>query len=100
RAHWRSRLCPYTTLFRSVNPEEIVDRYHPEFLGYWDTLGISFDLFTTTGTDNHIRVAQEFFLKLLENGHLYPKVTDQFYDEERGDRKSTRLNSSHVKISY
>ncbi len=66
-----------------VTPEEIVDRYHPEFLGYWETLGISFDLFTTTGTDNHIRVAQEFFLRLLENGHLYPKETDQFYDEER-----------------
>lgn len=67
-----------------VSPEEIVDRYHPRFLGYWESLGISFDLFTTTGTDNHVRVAQEFFLRLLENGHLYTKVTDQFYDEERG----------------
>jgi methionyl-tRNA synthetase len=67
-----------------VAPQEIVGRYHPEFLGYWDSLGISFDLFTTTGTENHVRVAQEFFLRLLENGHLYTKVTDQFYDEERG----------------
>ena len=67
-----------------VSPQEIVERYHPEFLGYWDALGISFDLFTTTGTDNHIRVAREFFSRLLENGHLYQKVTDQFYDEEKG----------------
>ncbi len=67
-----------------VTPQEIVDRFHPEFLGYWEKLGISFDLFTTTGTDNHIRVAREFFLRLLENGHLYTKVTDQFYDEQRG----------------
>jgi len=67
-----------------VSPQEIVDRYHPEFLRYWETLGISFDLFTTTGTDNHIRVAREFFLRLLENGHLYTKVTEQFYDAERG----------------
>ncbi|HEX7099886.1 MAG TPA: methionine--tRNA ligase [Acidimicrobiia bacterium] len=67
-----------------VTPQEIVDRYHPEFLDYWDRLGISFDLFTTTGTEIHFRVAQEFFLRLLENGHLYRKVTEQFYDEERG----------------
>ena len=67
-----------------VSPEAIVDRYHPEFLGYWDYLGIDFDLFTTTGTDNHKRVVQEFFLKLLENGYLYTAKTDQFYDEEAG----------------
>lgn len=66
-----------------VTPQEIVDRYHPEFLGIWDTLGIGFDLFTTTGTETHIRVAQDFFSKLLENGYLYTEVTEQFFDEER-----------------
>jgi len=65
-----------------VSPQEIVDRYHPRFLTYWKRLGIKFDLFTTTGTDNHKRVAQQFFLKLLENGYLYRKTTSQFYDEE------------------
>ncbi|HSJ35087.1 MAG TPA: methionine--tRNA ligase [Acidimicrobiia bacterium] len=67
-----------------VTPQEIVDRYHPEFLGYWDTLGIAFDLFTTTGTDIHIRVARDFFSRLLENDHLYRKTTEQFYDDDRG----------------
>ncbi|CAN5798260.1 methionine--tRNA ligase [soil metagenome] len=66
-----------------VHPRVIVERYHPEFLGYWETLGVTFDLFTTTGTDNHIRVARDFFTRLLENGHLYPKTTDQFFDAER-----------------
>ncbi len=65
-----------------VTPQEIVDRYHPEFLGYWDSLGIQFDLYTTTGTETHARVAQEFFLKLLENGYLYRKTIEQFYDEQ------------------
>lgn len=67
-----------------VTPQEIVDRFHPEFLQYWEDLAISFDLFTTTGTDNHIRVAQGFFTTLLDNGFLYPKTTDQFYDESQG----------------
>jgi methionyl-tRNA synthetase len=67
-----------------ATPAEIVDRFHPEILGYWETLGISFDLFTTTDTANHHRVAQEFFLRLLDNGYLYRKSDMQFFDEERG----------------
>jgi methionyl-tRNA synthetase len=66
-----------------VTPAEIVDRYHPEILGYWESLGISFDLFTTTDTPNHHRVAREFFMKLLENGYLYRKSELQFFDEQR-----------------
>ncbi|HSJ28482.1 MAG TPA: methionine--tRNA ligase [Acidimicrobiia bacterium] len=66
-----------------VSPGEIVDRYHPEILGYWESLGISFDLFTTTDTPNHHRVAREFFTRLLENGYLYRKSEMQFYDEVR-----------------
>ena len=65
-----------------VSPQEIVDRYHPEFLGYWDQLGIKFDLFTTTGTANHARVAQDFFLRLLEQGYLYRHTVAQFFDEQ------------------
>ena len=63
-----------------VTPQEIVDRYHPMFLGYWRDLGISFDLFTRTDTPNHHRVAQDFFMKLLENGYLYKEKSEQYYD--------------------
>ena len=65
-----------------ITPQEVVDRYHPEFLGYWDRLGISFDLFTTTMTENHHRVTQEFFLLLLENGYVVKGKSEQFYDPE------------------
>ncbi len=67
-----------------VAPQEIVDRYHPEFLGYWRDLGISFDLFTRTDSPNHHRVAQEFFRKLLDNGYLYINKSQQYYDDEVG----------------
>ena len=65
-----------------VSPEELVDRYHPEFLKHWEDLGVQYDLFTTTGTDTHREVAQDFFLKLLENGYLYKESSEQFFDEE------------------
>lgn len=65
-----------------LTPREVVDIFHPEFLGYWETLGISFDLFTTTMTENHRTVTQQFFLELLEHGYLHKKISEQFYDPE------------------
>ncbi len=65
-----------------VSPREIVDRYHAEILGYWDSIGISFDLFTTTMTDNHHSVTQEFFTKLLEQDYLVKRTSEQFFDPE------------------
>ncbi len=65
-----------------VTPEEIVGRYHPEFVRQWDELGFSWDLFTTTGTPNHHAVTQDMFLRLLDKGHLDKRTSDQFYDVE------------------
>ena len=54
-----------------VGPQEIVERFHSDFLRSWQQMGISFDLFTNTGTDNHRRVAQDVFRNLYEKGHIY-----------------------------
>jgi len=53
------------------SPQEVVDGYHRGFLDCWQKLGISFDLFTTTGTSNHAQVAQDFFLKLVDKDYIY-----------------------------
>ncbi|MEE8419215.1 MAG: methionine--tRNA ligase, partial [Dehalococcoidales bacterium] len=53
--------------------------YQGEFLDCWQKLGISFDLFTTTGTENHTAVTQDIFLKLLEKDYLYRKTVSQAY---------------------
>ncbi|MFQ5948466.1 MAG: methionine--tRNA ligase, partial [Acidimicrobiia bacterium] len=65
-----------------VTPQEVVDRFHPEFLSYWRDLGISFDLFTTTGTKNHERVTHDMFLRLRDNGYLYKETSRQLFDPE------------------
>ncbi len=65
-----------------ITPREVVDTFHPEILGYWESLGISFDLFTTTMTQNHHRVTQDMFLRLLEAGYLHKKTTEQYFDPE------------------
>src|SRR4030042_1227784 len=60
-------------------PEEIVNRYHREFLQYWEKLGISFDLYTRTGTENHAQVVQDIFLTLLKKSHIYKGTMTQPY---------------------
>jgi methionyl-tRNA synthetase len=65
-------------------PQEIVDEFHPEFLRYWRELGISFDLFTSTGTKNHADVTHDIFRTLMEHGYIYKAVTSQFYDPQAG----------------
>ena len=65
-----------------ITPREVVDKYHAEILGYWEAVGISFDLFTTTMTDNHHAVTQDMFLRLLEKGHLVKGTSTQFFDPE------------------
>ncbi len=65
-----------------VTPADIVDRYHAEFVADWDRLGISWDLYTSTGTENHAAVTQDLFLRLLENGHIDRRTSEQYFDAE------------------
>ena len=54
-----------------ITPAQVVERYHADFLDTWERLGISFDLFTHTNTENHERVVHDIFLSLLEQGYIY-----------------------------
>ncbi len=56
-----------------VEPQEVVDRFHSQFLESWKGLGISFDLYTNTGTENHRNAVHEIFLTLLDQGLIYKK---------------------------
>ena len=60
-------------------PEDIAKFYQREFLACWERLGISFDLYTTTGTKNHTEVVQDIFLRLLEKNYLYRDTISQAY---------------------
>ncbi|MFI2281361.1 methionine--tRNA ligase [Nocardia beijingensis] len=63
-----------------ATPREIAERYHRKFVDYWAALGISFDEYTTTMTDNHIAVVQDEFLLLRQRGFLFEKPVKALYD--------------------
>lgn len=64
-----------------ISPRELFERFHHQFLELFIRLGISYDLFTHTDTENHHRVAQDFFITLLKKGYLYTQVQEQMYSE-------------------
>ena len=59
--------------------EEVYQHFHKEFLDLCQQAGISYDLFTSTHTENHFKVSQALFLALKENGHLYSATRPQWY---------------------
>src|ERR1041385_9417110 len=42
-------------------PQEVIRRYHTSFIETFKALGLSFDLFTQTYTENHYAITQAFF---------------------------------------
>jgi len=67
-----------------VGPDEIFERFHARFLDTFQKVGVSYDLFTHTDTENHHRIAQDIFLACLNNGYLYREEQRQFYSEAEG----------------
>jgi methionyl-tRNA synthetase len=63
-----------------VTAEEIYKRYHRRFLELFLKYGLTYDLFTTTHTENHFKVSQDIFLALKANGYLYTQTEKQWYD--------------------
>jgi methionyl-tRNA synthetase len=59
--------------------EDVYQRFHNQFLELFIKSGISYDLFTTTHTENHFQVSQAMFLALQKNGFLYTETRPQWY---------------------
>ncbi|MBW4438035.1 MAG: methionine--tRNA ligase [Pleurocapsa minor GSE-CHR-MK-17-07R] len=67
---------------RGISPREVFEKYHERFLLTQQKLGISYDLFTHTDTENHHRIAQDIFTLLLERGFLYLEKQQLMYSEK------------------
>jgi methionyl-tRNA synthetase len=59
--------------------EDVYKKYHQGFLNLFVRAGISYDLFTSTHTENHFKVSQSIFLALQKNGFLFKQFSQQWY---------------------
>src|SRR5690606_40771695 len=96
----RSTLFPYTTLFRSF---EHLQKRFPDSTFSEDTLKIEHQI----KGEIKIKLRKYYIEAICEGSRMLDldlfqtlgKINDSFLAFNK-DRKSTRLNSSHVKISY
>jgi methionyl-tRNA synthetase len=65
-----------------TTPQAVVDKFNKEHTENMEQMGISFDLFTRTTTENHTNVVQDIFSTLFKNGDIYKKKVEAFYCEE------------------
>ncbi|HEY5982863.1 MAG TPA: methionine--tRNA ligase [Anaerolineales bacterium] len=59
--------------------EDVYKQYHNGFLEVFQKAGITYDLFTSTHTQNHFKVSQSIFLALQQNGYLFKQTSKQWY---------------------
>jgi methionyl-tRNA synthetase len=64
---------------QGITPREFVTRYHRQICEVWEKLGMSWDLYTETGTPNHYRITQDFFLTLYEKGYVFKDSMQSAY---------------------
>src|SRR5690554_7665259 len=88
----KSTLFPYTTLLRSKNLFEEKDWKLPD--NYYYLYGY-----------DYIDYGDDFYDDIYYEESIYEEeyaedAVESYEDNEEEDRKSTRLNSSHVRISY
>ena len=63
---------------------DVYQKYHAGFIELYQKLGLSYDLFSSTHTENHFKVSQDIFLALLKNGYLYSKREKQWFAPSQG----------------
>src|SRR5207302_11438688 len=92
-------LFPYTTLFRSVSVE---DGQHAAVRGGGQAGGDVHRLQRLVVSSRREKVDAHRELSRAEGRKMVARLVFVFgkLRRQHGDRKSTRLNSSHVKISY
>jgi len=67
-----------------LTPAAVVDKYHELFVEGCLAMGLTFDLYTHTDTQNHWDVTQKLFLRHLEGGYVYKDEQQQLYDPQAG----------------
>jgi len=67
-----------------TTPLEVYSQFHTSFLELFQQLGLTYDLYTSTHTENHFKVSQSIFLALDKNGYLYTDKQQQWYSPSQG----------------
>src|SRR5579859_849222 len=68
-------------LAKGISPQKFVDEIAKKDKAQWDALNISYDRFFRTTDEDHIKFAQEFYLKSKAKGDIYLGKYEGLYCE-------------------
>ena len=66
------------------SPEEVARHYHRLIKEGFDRMGMVWECYTETHTENHIAVAQSVFNSLRNGGYIFTDTSEQMYDPKAG----------------
>lgn len=69
---------------RGITPQDVFGHYHERFVQTQQKVGISYDLFSHTDTENHHQIAQDIFTTLLERDYIYKETQTLLYSASEG----------------
>ena len=75
---------PNQALKENTTSKAIIDKYHAQIRDCFARLDISFDIYHRTSEPVHHQTAQEFFLRLHEQGLMEEETSEQYFDEKAG----------------
>lgn len=64
------------------SPQDVVDHYYAIIKDSFEQFGISFDTYGRTTSQTHRELAQDFFLRMQEQGCFVEETTMQYYDAQ------------------
>ncbi len=69
---------------KGISPEELISFYHQRHIRDFKDFEIEFDNYYTTHSRENKELAEEIYLKMVENGHVVEKKIKQLYCERDG----------------
>lgn len=60
-----------TAASQGITPQELCDKNAKSFTDTWELLGVNYDKFIRTSSEEHKKIVQKIFKKLVEKGDIY-----------------------------
>ena len=64
-----------------LKPEDLIARWHADHFKDFSDFGIKFDIYSSTNSDENRQLAEEFYIKMRDQGHIEVRKIQQLYCE-------------------
>ena len=63
----------------NTTPDKIAKKYHEEFIESFNIMNFSYNLYTLTESDYHMKTCEDLFKKMYDNGYIFERIDEDNY---------------------